>query len=39
MEHLTQFEIVLTIVCVGFLFVGIGKFIAKFGLDWKEQNE
>lgn len=37
MEHLTQFEIVLTIACSVVLFVGVANFMIKFGLDWKEE--
>lgn len=32
MEHLTQFELALIIVCAGFLFAGIANFVEKVGL-------
>lgn len=36
MEHLTQFEVVFIIVCAVVLFIGIVKFIARFGFDLEE---
>lgn len=36
MGHLTQFEVVFTIVCAIVLLVGIIKFITRFGFDLEE---
>jgi len=37
MEHLTQFEVALVIVCAGVLLASFANFIVRFGLNWKEE--